>query len=295
MSGNCTITRSLTVLAGTLIALGMTVCATPRAEALVVDGSPLPIPVKSYVGAWNGSTAIAIGPRAVLTAKHVQGYTTQQFLMDGVYYPVKAIHQNPSADLQVIELNKDLPGWHPLATGVTPGQQVTVVGNGYVAGTESSKGYTWSSARTETWGMNTLDSVTSWYLVTKFNNTAPNPSEATFATYDSGGGVFLQQPNGNLALAGIIVSVSSSTGFSAYGDRGYSVNLVPQANWLSPFVAAPCPGDLNGDRRVNVRDFSLMAKSFGSAGGGPADLDQDGDCDVADFNALNQLMGSACP
>jgi hypothetical protein len=295
MSGSCTITRSLTLVAGTLIALGLSVCATPRAEALVVDGAPLPIPAKSYVGAWNGSTAIAIGPRAVLTAKHVQGYATQQFLMDGVYYPVKAIHQNPSADLQIIELTTDLPGWHQLATSVTPGQRVTVAGNGFVAGTESTKGYTWSSARTETWGMNTVDSVTSWYLVTKFNSTAPNPSEATFATYDSGGGVFIEQPGGTLELAGIIVSVSSSTGFSAYGDRGYSVNLVPQAAWMSPFVAAPCPGDLNGDRRVNVRDFSLMAKSFGAPNGGLGDMDGDGDCDITDFNAMNKVMGTICP
>ena len=44
-----------------------------------------------------------------------------------------------------------------------------------------------------------------------------------------------------------------------------------------------------------VLTYVLLGTLFGAAGGGPADLDRDGDCDVADFNALNQLMGTACP
>jgi len=295
MSGNINIARKLTILAGTIAAFTFAVCSTPRAEALVVDGTPLAIPVKSWVGSWNGATAVAIGPRAIITAKHVQGYATQSFLMDGVYYPAKSIAQHPTCDLQVIELQKDLPGWHQLATSATAGQKVVVAGNGYVAGTSTSKGYNWASTRAETWGMNSLDSVTSWYLVTKFNSGAPNPSEASFATYDSGGGVFVQQPDGSLALAGVIVSVSSSTGFSAYGDRGYSINLIPQATWMAQFKAAPCPADLNGDRLVNVKDFFILANCFGKPGGGIGDLDKDGDCDTVDFNTLNASMGKPCP
>ena len=290
-----TAARSLTIAAGCLAALGASTLWTSDAEALVVHGTPLAKPAKSYVGSWNGSSAVAIGPRAVITAKHVQGYVTQRFTMDGVQYTVKAIHQHPSADIQVIELNNQLPGWHKVAGTPYPGQRTTIFGMGYVAGAGTSQGYAWSSSRAETWGLNTIDTVTSWYLVTRFDNSANSPSEAMFATFDSGGGVFVEQSGGTLALAGIAVSVSSSTGFSAFGDRGYAVNVAAQSAWLAPFTAAPCLGDLNGDGSVNSTDFSMLISSFGIPGGGGADLDGDGDCDQTDFTILTSRFGTVCP
>lgn len=287
--------RSLTIAAGCLAALGAATLCTPNAEALVVHGAPLAKPAKSYVGSWNGSSAVAIGPRAVVTAKHVQGLVTQRFTMNGVQYTVKAIHPHPSADMQIIELNNQLPGWHKLAVTPYPGQRTTICGMGYIAGAGTSQGYAWSSTRAETWGMNTIDTVTTWYLVTRFDNSVNNPSEAMFATFDSGGGVFIEQPDGSLAIAGIAVSVSSSTGFSAFGDRGYAVNVAAQAAWLAPFTAPPCLGDLNGDGTVSSADFSILVDSFGKPGGGGADLDGDNDCDMGDFTILTSRFGVACP
>ena len=90
------------------------------------------------------------------------------------------------------------------------------------------------------------------------------------------------------------VSISSSTGFSAFGDRGYSVNVISQAAWLAPFVQAPCFGDLNGDRAVNSADFSVLLSNFGKAGPSAGDLDKDGDCDFVDFNLLSGVFGTSC-
>jgi hypothetical protein len=295
MNRNGTATRSLVLAAGSLAALVAGTALTQSAQALVVHGTALPKPTKSYVGSWNGSSAVAIGPKAVITAKHVQGLVTQRFTMNGVQYTVKAIHPHPVSDLQVIELNNQLPGWHDIATTAYPGQRATIAGLGYVAGTPAANGYSWSANRAETWGTNTIDTVTSWYLVTRFDKSSSNPAEAMFATFDSGGGVFIEQPNGTLDLAGIAVSISSSTGFSAFGDRGYSVNVAAQAAWLAPFLSSPCPGDLNGDRIVNASDFALLVPAFGKPGGGGADIDGDGDCDTADFTMLIQNFGLVCP
>lgn len=286
--------RSAVLAAGSVVALSAMIAWTTDAQAIVVHGSPLAKPANSYVGSWNGSTAIAIGPKAVITAKHVMGLVTQRFTMNNVQYTVKAIHPHPSADLQVIELNNSLPGWHQIATSAFPGQPVLVAGMGFIAGTPASNGYNWSGNRAETWGKNAVDTVTSWYLVTRFDS-AGGSGEAMFATYDSGGGVFFQQPDGSLAVGGIAVSISSSTGFSAFGDRGYAVNLVSQQSWLSQFTQLPpCPGDLNGDRAINSGDFTILLNAFGKPNGGGADLDGDGDCDFADFNVLVSRFGINC-
>lgn len=65
--------------------------------------------------------------------------------------------------------------------------------------------------------------------------------------------------------------------------------------WL---LDADCPGDLDGDRDVDVQDLATLLAHFGTpTGAGPEDGDSDGDGDVdlADLTALLAHFGSTCP
>lgn len=59
----------------------------------------------------------------------------------------------------------------------------------------------------------------------------------------------------------------------------------------------PCPGDVDGDRTVDVTDLSTVLSSFGMTEGATlADggLDADGDVDIDDLLQVLSLFGTAC-
>ena len=54
-------------------------------------------------------------------------------------------------------------------------------------------------------------------------------------------------------------------------------------------VAVPCPGDLNGDGRIDSADIGLLVAAWGSCppkGDCPADIDGDGSVDAADLGLM---------
>lgn len=59
----------------------------------------------------------------------------------------------------------------------------------------------------------------------------------------------------------------------------------------------PCPGDLNGDARVDLGDLSILLVHFGTGGATYADGDLNGDgaVDLSDLSGLLVLFGSQCP
>ncbi|MBI5866418.1 MAG: hypothetical protein HZB38_18260 [Planctomycetes bacterium] len=62
-------------------------------------------------------------------------------------------------------------------------------------------------------------------------------------------------------------------------------------------MAAPCPGDLNGDGVVDLADLTTLLSHFGTASGataGDGDMDGDGDVDLADLTALLSQFGTTC-
>lgn len=61
-------------------------------------------------------------------------------------------------------------------------------------------------------------------------------------------------------------------------------------------AGADCPADLNGDGQVDLADLSILLTHFGSSGG-PADgdLNGDGNVDLADLSILLVDFGSTCP
>ena len=59
-----------------------------------------------------------------------------------------------------------------------------------------------------------------------------------------------------------------------------------------------CPGDLNGDRSVDLTDLATMLTNFGLPSGATraqGDLDTDGDVDLTDLANLLSLFGTTCP
>ncbi|MCK6576674.1 MAG: carboxypeptidase regulatory-like domain-containing protein [Anaerolineae bacterium] len=64
--------------------------------------------------------------------------------------------------------------------------------------------------------------------------------------------------------------------------------------------AQPVAGDANGDRRVDITDFSMLAMAFGAAAGEAAylesaDFDGDGRIEIGDFSILAENFGSGEP
>jgi len=60
---------------------------------------------------------------------------------------------------------------------------------------------------------------------------------------------------------------------------------------------APCPGDLDGDRDVDLADLALLLANYGMTQGATyedGDLDGDGDVDLADLAALLAVYGTQC-
>lgn len=55
-----------------------------------------------------------------------------------------------------------------------------------------------------------------------------------------------------------------------------------------------CPGDLNGDQRVDMSDLATLLADFGCRGVCRGDVDQDGDTDQADLAILLTAFGVPC-
>ncbi len=64
------------------------------------------------------------------------------------------------------------------------------------------------------------------------------------------------------------------------------------------FVCAPCdcPGDLNGDRLIDLTDLAVLLGNFGNGGATPADgdIDGDGDVDLSDLATQLARFGIDC-
>jgi hypothetical protein len=61
---------------------------------------------------------------------------------------------------------------------------------------------------------------------------------------------------------------------------------------------ADCPGDLDGDRDVDLADLSALLANYGMTNGAEyedGDLDGDGDVDLSDLSALLAVYGTTCP
>ena len=118
---------------------------------------------------------------------------------------------------------------------------------------------------------------------------APDPC-SLLCTITVGTGVTAIGVTGDATSCGTVGEVPA--GIIDEGLNAYAVNA-------SITLAAPCPGDTNGDNKVDFADFLTLKGAYGSTTGSgnytaAADYDHDGDVDFSDFLVLKGNYGKTC-
>jgi hypothetical protein len=128
----------------------------------------------------------------------------------------------------------------------------------------------------------------------------------TFPVTLSANGTFIQSLQASLAYQGtsIVTFAWNTTGF-ALGNYVLNVtaaNLTgeanPSNNIMTTKIILTIPGDVNGDRKVNIVDLTIVALAFGSVPGSPtwnpnADVTMDGKVDIRDLTFVAIHFGQS--
>lgn len=205
-----------------------------------------------YEGKFNSFLGVPIAPHFFITAKHIGGSVGNTFDFHGEIYTTIAIHDSPSTDLRIWEVDhaKPFPTYAPLSSGVADvGGVIHVMGRGTRRGTEvivagEEKGWQWGpSDDVQRWGRNIVVGTTNGgetlgeLLYCDFDKPGI-AEECHLSVGDSGGGAFVFE-NGLWRLAGINYAVDgpfregpSGTAFSAalYDCGGLEVSN--GASWV---------------------------------------------------------------
>ena len=184
-----------------------------------------------FQGLWQGLTGTPIAPGYFITAKHAGGGVGNVFTFQGTDHITVAAFPHPVADLTIWQVSTAFPAYAPIYTGSdeigslamlfgrspTRGEEVNVPG----ASPTDLRGWLWGGVGGGTlrWGQNTIDSVLTdpdngnQYLLAGFDR-GGGAEEATLASGDSGGGLFIPTAEG-WKLAGIDVAVEAAFSLSA--------------------------------------------------------------------------------
>lgn len=279
--------------------------ASDPASHLVQSGSPYDM-VGSFDSLVGGASGVLVGPREVITAKHVVAGVTDptsvSFRLDlpggTVYCPVSQIYQDPDADIALVILanTTGLTGYSMYGIADEMDKNLTLVGYGST-GTGSTGSLSTDPRGTKRKATNVVAGVgysgSTDVMAYKFN--ANGPITEGMITYgDSGGASFITGASGNLLLAGIHSSVSQGLGHAGspalgqYGDTGYDVRMSSYRWWASSLV----PGDANHDFKIDIGDYNLWAGNYGKTGSSLAgDFNGDGVVDGADYTILADDWG----
>jgi|GEM_PF-6388286 len=233
---------------------------------------PLPTPANGYVDRWSGSSAVMIGPHHIITARHTGGGVGSWFWVGDTLCPaVEYIPEPTGQDLAIVRIGtacvsrfdynipmpiSELPGWHPVAaTAPAAGREIWIAGWGRVGAAElaDGSGVLWGPGWGKTWGKNIIVNGSASYVGWTFNRAGTDDTiahEANATLNDSGGGVFVQQPDGQLALVGVIFTASigctsgatSIAECSRYGGISGAIGTVRYRPWITSIVGAlPIP------------------------------------------------------
>ncbi|MBT3279735.1 MAG: PEP-CTERM sorting domain-containing protein [Phycisphaerales bacterium] len=192
-----------------------------------------------YTGQWGGGSeyvisAVIVSPTQILTAKHYGSTTNAKdwtFRYDGQTYYVKdkstanvndhTSWNGTSSDLRLVTLegaNFTAAQIAPIYTGATSGKTAVIVSNGQATGTGVTGGWepagTGSATQDFQWGTNVIEAAvptalngspvgTNQVISWDFDNTGKTDYEIGLADKDSGGGVFVENAEGEWSLTGV--------------------------------------------------------------------------------------------
>ncbi len=192
-----------------------------------------------YEGQFGAYLGTPIGSNYFITAGHIGGASLvgTAFVYQGTSYTTTAAYKDPNSDLCIYKVNGTFTSIAPLYTkpGGEVGLQMTVFGRGTQRGSDvivgdganqHVGGWLWgSSDSVERWGTNTVSQIvtdpTLGPLVYATFDASGGPNEATLSAGDSGGGVFVQDTDGQWKLAGINYGVDDPFYRSATGSGGF--------------------------------------------------------------------------
>jgi hypothetical protein len=235
--------------------------------------------------ATANSSVTYISNNWFITAYHVQALDNPtSVLLGGSSYSIDAGSwtrlQNSvggDADLAMFRVASDvgMPGLTVRSSGTANGSALTMIGNGrnrasgltqwnVNTGTDpwtwteigaggNASGYKWASGSTKRWGTNNKDAdlglVNDGFGITDmfYTDFDPVAEEAQGATYDSGGGVFVDS-GGSWELAGIMLTTTGYSGqpgsTAVFGNTTYIADMQHYAGQISATAAIPEPAVL---------------------------------------------------
>lgn len=145
-----------------------------------------------------------------------------------------------------------------------------------------------------------LDSLTLWY-----GGHTITPLDFEVIPFDSAGNegdpipwsIYGPALNDIIGFPTVVSNISRVQFNFMNGAGGYKIMIISMTSDVPP-VNIPCPGDLNGDRVVNLADLAIVLANYGLVGGATptqGDLNGDGNVDLSDLAAMLGLYGATCP
>lgn len=249
----------------------------------------------ALVGSWGGASCIAIGPRHVMLTRHQGGQVGTRVTFGETTYAAQRIWTHESVDLQVARIealdggDAELSHWARVSRGDDEsGRTVLIGGRGKLRGdtryddTGEAYAYLWGQSTEQVvWGANVVESTYSLmnsgveYMFLDFDGPDLGvPGEVAPADGDSGGGWFLQDPDGTWRVVGMSRS-TQRTGATWFRnpytgqpdpDRVYALRVASVAEWVRAVInGTTLPGDADADGRVDFSDYVLLARAFGQS------------------------------
>ena len=186
-------------------------------------------------------SATPVGPNHILTALHTGATVGNPFTYNGVDYTTTEITAD-YGDLRLMKVDKTILSYAPLydssvlADRAENGKLVVVTGRGFERGGVVSvggeeKGWYWNEQNptfTRRWGTNNVAGLVTINghsaLYATFDR-GVSDTEAGLAGYDSGGGVFIADANGQWKLAGINFTVTGPYSFDGNEANQFHASL----------------------------------------------------------------------